>query len=172
MAIGIGVVGVVDAVAILAVFYLALQRYPDQLVAAQTMAFVALCSSELIRAFTARSEYHGIFSIGVFSNRWMVWAVGLSFLLVLIVVYVPFLQPFFDTVPLSAGDWLFMLPFFFASPVAMELLKIYFRKRKARTLEAVPVSGAPVASLAQQGASLASISQQFAGGNTMLKILI
>jgi len=174
MAIGIGVVGVVDALAILAVFYLALQRYPDQLVAAQTIAFVALCSSELIRAFTARSEYHSIFSIGVFSNRWMVWAVGVSFLLVLMVVYVPFLRPFFDTVPLTAGDWLFMLPFFFASPVAMELLKVYFRKRTARTMETVqaPMSGAPVDGFAQQGASLASMSQQLAGGNTMLKILI
>jgi len=95
MAIGIGVLGVVDAIAILTVFYLAMQRYPGHLEAAQTMAFVALCTSELIRAFTARSEYHSVFSIGVFSNRWMVWAVGVSFLLVLMVVYVPFLRPFF-----------------------------------------------------------------------------
>ncbi|TAK66840.1 MAG: HAD family hydrolase [Betaproteobacteria bacterium] len=174
MAIGIGVVGMVDAIAILAVFYLALQRYPDQLVAAQTIAFVTLCSSELIRAFTARSEYHSIFSIGVFSNRWMVWAVGVSFLLVLMVVYVPFLAPFFDTVPLTAGDWLFMLPFFFASPVAMELLKVYFRKRTATAMKAAqaPMSSASVAGSAQQGASLASMSQQFARGNTMLKVLI
>ena len=174
MAIGIGVVGVVDTIAILTVFYLALQRYPDQLVAAQTIAFVTLCSSELIRAFTARSEYHSIFSIGVFSNRWMVWAVGVSFLLVLMVVYVPFLAPFFDTVPLTAGDWLFMLPFFFASPVAMELLKVYFRKRTATAMEAAqaPMSSASVAGSARQGASLASMSQQFAGGNTMLKVLI
>lgn len=131
MAIGIGVVGVVDAVAILTVFYLALQRYPDQLMVAQTIAFATLCSSELIRAFTARSEYHSVFSIGVFSNRWMVWAVGASFMLVLTVVYVPFLRPFFDTVPLGMNDWLLMLPFFFASPVAMELLKAHFRKRMA-----------------------------------------
>ena len=135
MAIGIGVVGVVDAIAILAVFYLALQRYPGHLEAAQTIAFVTLCSSELIRAFTARSEYHSVFSIGVFSNRWMVWAVGVSFLLVLMVVYVPFLRPFFDTVPLTADDWLFMLPFFFASPVAMELLKVYFRKQTTGTMQ-------------------------------------
>ncbi|MEI7432015.1 MAG: cation-translocating P-type ATPase C-terminal domain-containing protein, partial [Betaproteobacteria bacterium] len=94
------------------------------------------CSSELIRAFTARSEYHSIFTIGVFSNRWMVWAVGVSFLLVLMVIYVPFLRPFFDTVPLSVEDWMFMLPFCFASPVAMELLKFIFRKHAARTAEA------------------------------------
>ncbi len=146
MAIGIGVVGVVDALAILAVFYLALQRYPDQLVAAQTIAFVTLCSSELIRAFTARSEYHSIFSIGVFSNRWMVWAVGVSFLLVLMVVYVPFLRPFFDTVPLTTDDWLLMLPFFFASPVAMELLKVYFRKRKAKAMETAQAAATDVPS--------------------------
>ena len=136
MAIGIGVVSVVDALAILGVFYLALQRYPDHLAAAQTIAFATLCVSELIRAFTARSERHSVFSIGVFSNRWMVWAVGVSFLLVLTVIYVPFLRPFFDTVPLTVSDWLLMLPFFFASPVAMELIKVYFRKRMVRSLSA------------------------------------
>ena len=38
----------------LAVFALAMQRYPGHLEAAQTIAFVTLCSSELIRAFAAR----------------------------------------------------------------------------------------------------------------------
>ena len=123
MAIGIGVVALVDAVAILTVFWLGLQRYPGHLEAAQTIAFVTLCVSELVRAFTARSEYHSIFAIGPFSNKWMVWAVSASLLLVLLVVYVPFLQPFFDTVPLTLDDWLMMLPFFFASAIAMELLK-------------------------------------------------
>ena len=134
MAIGIGVIAVVDAVAILLAFSLALQRYPGHLEAAQTIAFVTLCTSELLRAFTARSEYHSIFSIGVFSNRWMVGAVTASFTLVLMVVYVPFLSPFFDTVPLTLDDWLFMLPFFFASPIAMELVKLYFRRQSGAAL--------------------------------------
>jgi Ca2+-transporting ATPase len=137
MAIGIAVVGIVDALAILAVFYLALQRYPEQLMMAQTIAFVTLCGSELLRAFTARSEHHSIFSIGVFSNRWMVWAVLASFLAVLLVVYVPFLNPFFDTLPLSANDWLLMLPFLFVSPVAMELLKLFFRSQTVEAPAAV-----------------------------------
>ncbi len=172
MAIGIGVIGIVDAIAILTVFGLGLQRYPSHLEAAQTMAFVTLCCSELIRAFTARSEYHSVFSIGVFSNRWMVWAVGVSFLLVLMVVYVPFLRPFFDTVPLTVDDWLFMLPFFFASPVAMELLKVYFRKRSAMGTGQAPLSGSPVAGFTQQVAGHATVPLNVTGGNTMLKILI
>ncbi len=133
MAIGIAVVSVVDAIAILLVFYLGMQRYPGHpghIEAAQTMAFVTLCISELLRAFTARSEHHSLFSIGVFSNPWMVWATGASFLLVLLVTYLPFLQPFFDTIPLTLGDWLFMAPFFFASPIAMELVKVYLRFTK------------------------------------------
>jgi Ca2+-transporting ATPase len=132
MAIGIGVVGIVDALAVLAVFTLALQRYPDQLAVAQTIAFATLCCSELVRAFTARSEYHSVFSIGVFSNRAMVWAAGGSLLLVLMVIHVPWLRPFFDTAALTANDWLLMAPFICASPLAMELLKVYFRRRAAR----------------------------------------
>ena len=158
MAIGIGVIALVDAVAILTVFYLGLQRYPGHLEAAQTLAFVTLCVSELVRAFTARSEYHSIFSIGVFSNKWMVWAVGASLLLVLMVVYVPFLQPFFDTVPLTLDDWLMMAPFFFASALAMELLKLYFRKRSAQ-----PAARRPEA---------APLSLQASGGNPMTKVLV
>jgi Ca2+-transporting ATPase len=136
MSIGISVVAVVDAIAILLVFYLGLQRYPGHVEAAQTIAFVTLCTSELLRAFAARSEHHSVFSLGVFSNRWMVWATGISFILVLLVIYVPFLRPFFDTVSLTPGDWLLMTPFFFASPIAMELVKIYIRKRRTRTVSA------------------------------------
>ncbi|HSQ04484.1 MAG TPA: HAD-IC family P-type ATPase, partial [Burkholderiales bacterium] len=174
MAVGIGVVGVVDAIAILAVFFLALQRFPGHLEAAQTIAFVTLCTSELLRAFTARSEYRSIFSVGVFSNRWMVWAVGVSFLLVIMVVYVPFLRPFFDTVPLTAGDWLFMAPFFFASPLAMELLKIYFRRRMAKRTDTEPaaLSDQPFDSFLRYRASGASQSLEPTGGTTMLKVLI
>lgn len=129
MAIGIGVIGLVDALAVLGIFMLALARYPGELIVAQTMAFITLCTSELLRAFTARSETHSVFALGLTSNRWMLWAVAVSFLLVLLVVYVPFLQPVFDTAPLGLNDWLLMLPFFFASPAAMEILKVFFRRR-------------------------------------------
>jgi len=174
MAIGIGVIAVVDAIAILLAFYFGLQRYPGHLEVAQTIAFVTLCTSELIRAYTARSEYHSVFYIGVFSNKWMNWAVLASFLLVLAVVYVPFLRPFFDTVPLTADDWLLMAPFCFASPIAMELLKVYFRKRAATQTDTgrAPLVVAPVASVAQQLATHATASPHFTGGNTMLKVLI
>lgn len=115
------------ALAVLGVFALALQRYPGQLATAQTIAFATLCTSELLRAFTARSEYHSVFVVGVLSNRALVGAVIASLLLVLLVIYTPWLRPFFDTVALTRSDWLMMLPFCVASPLAMELLKFGFR---------------------------------------------
>ena len=84
----------------------------------------------------ARSETLSIFVIGVFANKWMNAAVAVSLVLVMVVVYVPFLQPFFDTVALTGDDWLLMLPFFFASPIAMELVKVY-QRRKSLAVPAV-----------------------------------
>jgi Ca2+-transporting ATPase len=131
MAIGIGVVGLVDALAILAVFFLALQRPPRS---PGGGADHRLRDPVQLRAAARLHRAFGIpqrVAIGPFSNRWMVGAVAASFVLVMLVVYVPFLQPFFDTVPLTADDWLLMIPFFFVSPLAMELLKLYFRSRTA-----------------------------------------
>jgi len=132
IAAGLSTVPIIDTIAMLFVFAIGLSRYSENLAAAQTMAFVALCCSELLRAYTARSEHHSIFSIGVLSNRWMQWAVGSSLFLVLITVYIPFLRPFFGTTFLSLTDWLIMLPFIFAAPVAAEIVKIFLRRNDVK----------------------------------------
>jgi Ca2+-transporting ATPase len=128
MLTGLIVVPIVDTIAILSVFAIGLAQYPDHIQIAQTMAFVTLCVSELFRAYTARSEHFSVFKIGFFSNRSMQWAVGSSLFLVLITVYVPFLRPFFDTVPLGLSDWLTMLPFTLAAPVVAEIVKVFLRR--------------------------------------------
>jgi Ca2+-transporting ATPase len=128
MLTGLIVVPIVDTIAILSVFAIGLAQYPNHMQTAQTMAFVALCVSELFRAYTARSEHFSVFKIGFFSNRSMQWAVGSSLFLVLITVYVPFLRPFFDTVPLGLSDWLTILPFTLAAPVAAEIVKVFLRR--------------------------------------------
>ena len=137
MQIGTLVQAVVMTTAVLVAYTLGLRMYPDHLDRAQTMAFTTLCMSELLRAFTSRSEHFGIFTIGVFTNRWMIWAVLGSATLVLIAIYVPFLQPFFDTVSLSLGDWLRLIPFILMASVAAEITKVFIR-RKASKMGAHP----------------------------------
>jgi Ca2+-transporting ATPase len=102
---------------------------------AETMAFVTLSLSELLRAFTARSENYPLFKIGFFSNKWMNLAVLASLVLVLAVVYLPFLNPIFNTVPLTWTEWRFTLPLLIVPSLAAELLKIITR-RQARRVQA------------------------------------
>jgi Ca2+-transporting ATPase len=72
---------------------------------ARTMAFCTLVAFEWLRAFNARSDEYTIFKLGIFRNRYMLLAVGVAVLLQMAVVYLPFMQIAFHTVPLSLAQW-------------------------------------------------------------------
>lgn len=105
--------------------YYAEKTGQDAVMLAQTMAFVTLVLSELFRAYTSRSERYPLFKLGLFSNKWMQVAVGFSVALLLIVVFVPFFQPIFGTVPLDdLEEWLVILPLVLIPSVVAELQKL------------------------------------------------
>ncbi|MBK7859857.1 MAG: cation-translocating P-type ATPase [Archangiaceae bacterium] len=72
---------------------------------AQTMAFNTVVLAAMFTVFNARSDERSAFR-GMFDNLWLWGAVGLSLLLQVAVIYVPFLQAAFNTVSLSPRDWL------------------------------------------------------------------
>ncbi len=119
-----------DTVAVMAAFIWSLSLYPDHVEVARTVAFATLVSVELFRAFSARSEYHSVLSIGLFSNRWMVLATATSFVLLLVTMYVPFLQPVFDTVPLRPDQWALVLPFVLFPFLVAEATKPIIRRMR------------------------------------------
>jgi len=97
---------------------------------AETMAFVTLSVSELLRAYTSRSENFPIYKIGIFSNPGMNWAVLASLALVIAVVYVPFLQPIFNTTAIDPIHWLMILPLILLPSIAAELTKVITARKK------------------------------------------
>jgi len=101
----------------------------DNLELAETMAFVTLSTSELLRAFTARSERYPLLKLGIFSNKWMNIAVLFSVVLVIAVVYLPFLNPIFKTVPLGWQQWELILPLLLIPSVVAELVKWWISRR-------------------------------------------
>ncbi|MBW8011632.1 MAG: cation-translocating P-type ATPase [Chloroflexi bacterium] len=111
----------------LAAYLVGLRLYPSATgefnSLAATMAFVTLSLSELLRAFTARSERYPIIKIGVFTNKNMNWAVISSTFLLLAVVYIPFLQPIFKTTPLGFAHWIYVLPLLTIPAIAAEITK-------------------------------------------------
>jgi Ca2+-transporting ATPase len=72
---------------------------------AQTMAFTTLMLFQLFNVFNARSDDASALN-GLFTNGWLWGALGLSLLLQMAVVYIPFLQQAFSTEALSVANWM------------------------------------------------------------------
>jgi Ca2+-transporting ATPase len=123
MANGIIIQTVAITVATLTAYLAGLAYYSDRPNVATTMAFVTLSVSELLRAFTARSERYPLYKIGVFSNKYMNMAFVTSLVLLLVVVYIPFLQSIFNTTALGWEQWRMILPLLFIPALAAEVGK-------------------------------------------------
>jgi P-type Ca2+ transporter type 2C len=72
---------------------------------ARTLVFCSLAVFEWFMAFSARSDEHHIIQIGIFRNRVLIYSIAIAILLQLAVVYIPFLQVAFHTVPIGLKDW-------------------------------------------------------------------
>ncbi|MGL4739318.1 MAG: calcium-translocating P-type ATPase, PMCA-type [Sarcina sp.] len=83
----------------------------------RTMALSTLVLSQLIHVFECRSERHSIFEIKLFTNPYLVGAVGVSIVMLLGIIYIPFFAGIFHTVSLSIRHWLLVL--FFSSVIAL-----------------------------------------------------
>ncbi|MGE6753171.1 cation-translocating P-type ATPase [Rossellomorea sp. NPDC071047] len=89
-------------------FMLSYKTHPDHLAYAQTVAFATLVMAQLIHVFDCRSEV-SVFSRNPFGNMYLVWAVLSSLVLMLLVIYIPSLQPIFHTVPIVLKDWFLII---------------------------------------------------------------
>ena len=136
MRVEIGVQTVAIAGSALLAYWLGLIMHPEPGAAfnttAATMAFVTLSFSELFRAFTARSERYPLLRIGVFTNRNMTYAVLVSAVLVLAVIYIPFLNEIFDTIPMDWSHWQYVLPLLFVPSIAAEVTKAIVMRRSLK----------------------------------------
>ncbi len=110
----------------------------------RTLAFMTLSAAQLTRAYSSRSELFTIFRIGVFSNKYMQWAVLTSLIGLLLVVYVPFLQTIFETVSMTAEHWAVVLPLLLLPTVAAEATKPFLQRRHAQREAAAMASSEAV----------------------------
>jgi len=127
---GIIIQGIAITTITLMAFRVGLDWFPNNLSAAQTMAFATLSISELLRAYTSRSERHSVWSIGPLSNRYMQWAVLASLVILLAIIYLPLLDPIFDTAFLGWREWAVMIPLLLLPSVAAEATKLFLRRQR------------------------------------------
>lgn len=70
----------------------------------QTMIFTTLAFAQIFQAFAVRSTDTSAFRMSLLSNRMLLVTSGAVLLSQLAVLYIPFLQTFFNTVPLTLAD--------------------------------------------------------------------
>lgn len=126
----IGVQAVAITLATLGAYYYGIKVYGLDSDGSRTMAFATLITAELLRAYSARSADHTLLEIGIFTNRVMVYATGLSFGLLLLVLYVPFLRDLFSVVPMGLTDWAVTLVLALIPVLAGEARKAAVRKKR------------------------------------------
>ena len=95
----------------------------------QTMVFTVLCLSQMGHVLAVRSETESLFTQGFFTNKPLVGAFLVTFLLQMVTIYVPFLNPIFKTAPLTLGELGFTLVLSVVVFVAVEIEKLLKRRR-------------------------------------------
>ncbi|NLJ59186.1 MAG: cation-translocating P-type ATPase [Tissierellia bacterium] len=112
-------------------YYWAMKMYGTGrgLIHARSVVFTTIILSELLRAFSSRSQTFTLFKIGFFTNIRMVQAVFASFALTVVVLYIPALNEVFDVVPLTFRDWQIVVAFSFIPLVVGELYKDLFKNK-------------------------------------------
>ncbi|MBI5100752.1 MAG: cation-translocating P-type ATPase [Nitrospirae bacterium] len=96
----------------------------------QTMVFTVLCLTQLGHVMAIRSEKESLFKIGIFSNKYLLGAVVLTFALQMGTIYIPVMNPIFRTEPLTVSELALTLTVSSIVFVAVEIEKL-IRRRKA-----------------------------------------
>jgi len=99
--------GVVMTLSCLVLYYLVAPLLPGMTPNVdRTMLFAALVLTQLLHAFSFRSETRSVWSTNSFANRWLVIGLIGSMALQCVVIYLPAAQSVFKTASLSPIHWL------------------------------------------------------------------
>jgi P-type Ca2+ transporter type 2C len=86
------------------------------------MTFISLVLIQFFKAYNFRSDRYSVLN-RTFANRWLNLAVVWELLLLIVIVYVPFLQKPFGTFGLPLMDWAIIVALAFSIFPVLELAK-------------------------------------------------
>ena len=98
---------------------------------ATTITFTGIVACQVGTAFAARTDRASLFTVGVFSNRLLLWGIAVELVFTAAVVYLPPLQGIFGTAALDPGQLAMIAPFPFVVWGADELVRLGRRRRRA-----------------------------------------
>lgn len=97
---------------------------PDHVITyARTMSFVVLSTSQLFYALSIRNFNKSIREIGLFSNKLLILAIVVGFILQVGVISIPFFAKAFNVQNISIRDWMLVIGFSLVPLTANEVVK-------------------------------------------------
>jgi magnesium-transporting ATPase (P-type) len=104
---------------------------------ATTMVFAGIVACQIGTAFASRTSFASLRSVGVFTNRLLLWGIAFELAFTAALIYLPPLHGIFGTAPLGPLDLAILVPFPIVVWGADELRRLAQRTRGARSLPAV-----------------------------------
>jgi len=135
-------VGLIMMLGTLGVFYYALKTSgwtggiidlknpPHHYLYATTLAFTTLMMFQMFNVINCKTLKASVFKEGLFSNKWLIWAILLSVVLQLVVVYVPFFNKIFSTTAMSGMDWVLVIVVSSSVFWLGEIIKLFRREKE------------------------------------------
>ena len=105
-------------------FLVFLQGNPTEtLELSRTMVFATISVMIVVHSFNFRSLERSILEINLLKNKWILVAIATTTILVLLSIYVPFLQVIFEHVPLTLTQWSYAVGAALTTVVFIEVMK-------------------------------------------------
>lgn len=94
---------------------------------ATTACLLGIIISQIGNVFACRSFNESVFSIGLFSNRLILFGIAVELILSVFIIYHPLGNKIFGTAPLDFSVWLILIPFGIGLLLCEEIRKFYAR---------------------------------------------
>ena len=99
---------------------------------ATTMVFAGIVMAQIGNLFGCQTTRTSVFKVGVFKNNWIVRGIIFEVVLMISIIYIPFMQNIFNTAPLGINEWLYLISFIPIMIIAEELRKYIARRRLSK----------------------------------------
>jgi Ca2+-transporting ATPase len=103
---------------------------------ARTVAFATIAAVDLFYIFSYKDLYKPVIKMkNFFQNKYLFWGVGYGLILLVLAIYVPFLNRILGTVPLSLFHWIPIVFVALFTTVMIEVVKIFYNYLQNRRVK-------------------------------------
>ena len=99
---------------------------------ATTMMLAGVVFAQMGMVMNNRTDYESVFKRGLFTNRYINAGLVIEVLILLAIIYIPFLNGIFNTAPISWVEWLYLLCIPFIVFGVEEIRKKILRKKRSK----------------------------------------